>query len=91
MQDEKPGLVRERILVKQGQKMITINCDDIGYFFTKNAVTFFITKDKKKFIANYTLDQLEQSLDTKKFFRVNRQYIIAYTVVNSIHSWFNGN
>ena len=90
MYDKKEGEIRERILVKQGQKMITIHCNDIGYFITQNAITFFITKDQKKYMVDYTLDQLEQSLDPKKFFRVNRQYIIAYTVVRSMHQWFNG-
>lgn len=87
--NRKGNEVRERILVKQGQKMITIHCDDVSYFISKNTVTFFITKDQKKYIIDYTLDQLEQSLDPNKFFRVNRQYIIAYTVVRSMHQWFN--
>ncbi len=90
IQYKKEDEIRERILVKQGQKMITIHCNDVGYFFTQHAVTYLIAKDKKKHMIDYTLDQLEQSLDPKKFFRVNRQYIVAYTIIQSMHQWFNG-
>lgn len=35
------------------------------------------TKDGKRYVIDYNLDQLETLLDNKIFFRINRQFIIG--------------
>ncbi|MNX80828.1 Transcriptional regulatory protein YpdB [compost metagenome] len=37
-----------------------------------------------------TLETLEQELDPKNFFRVNRQYIVQVNAVEQVHNFFNG-
>ena len=81
---------RERILVRKGQKMIPITIDEAGIFFTHNSLNYLLTKSEQKYMIDYTLDQIEQSLHPQKFFRVNRQYILANDVVTAVHPWFNG-
>lgn len=81
---------RDRILVKQGQKLVSFNTEDAGLFVTQNGITFLITKSNQKYMVGFTLDQLEQSLDPKKFYRANRQHIISYTIIRSVQQWFNG-
>ena len=49
-----------------------------------------VTKDKQRYIVDYTLDKLEHSLDPKIFYRANRQYIISYGIITGVHQWFNG-
>ena len=39
---------RHRILIKKGQKLISVNIEAAGFFFTQNTVTFLVTKDKQK-------------------------------------------
>ncbi len=36
-----------------------------------------------------TLDELTESLDPERFFRVNRQYLISRGAVQDIDLWFN--
>ena len=88
--DKKTTDYRERILVKQGQKMVSVSIADAGLFFTHNTVTFLITKNKQKYMVDYTLDTLEESLDPQQFFRANRQHIISYNIITAVHPWFNG-
>lgn len=80
---------RDRFLVKQGQKMISIEVNDIAYIFSENGFSFLRTHQNQKYIIEYTLDELEQSLSPKKFFRANRQYILTSKCITAIHSWFN--
>ena len=51
---------------------------------------FIRTKENQKFFIDYTLEDLEASLDPKQFFRVNRQFIVGGECVEAIHTWFNG-
>ncbi len=68
---------KQRFAVRYGEHIKTIETTGVAYFFTENKASFLITKDNKKYIIDYNLDQLENSLDPKRFFRINRQFIIS--------------
>jgi len=86
---QQPAEYRGRFLVKQGQKMISIETTDIAYIFSENNFSFFRTHQNQKYIIDHTLDELEQSLSPKQFFRANRQFILTNKCVTTIHTWFN--
>ena len=48
-----------------------------------------ISNEKKKFIINYTLENLEPQLNPQKFFRINRRYIAHIDSIGDIHKHFN--
>jgi two-component system LytT family response regulator len=79
---------RDRILVKQGQRMFPIATAEIAYFFTKDKQNYLCTKSNKQYLIDYTLEELEKSLDHKHFFRANRQYIIEFSAVARVHQYF---
>lgn len=81
---------RDRFLVKQGQKLLSIPLKEIAFFFARNSVNFIITKQNQKFIVDYTLDEIEKNIDPQEFFRVNRQFIVSHDIIAAIHPWFNG-
>lgn len=80
---------RSRFLVKQGQKMISIDAGDIAYIFSENGFSFLRTNDNQKYILDYSMDELEKELSPKIFFRANRQYILSQHSITAIHPWFN--
>ena len=80
---------RDRFLVKHVQKFITIETPDIAYIFTEDRLTFLKTKANQKYIIDYNLDELEQLLDPRLFFRANRQFIVYVKAIDSIHPYFN--
>ena len=81
---------RSRFLVKAGQKFISIELAAIAYFFSEGKVSFFRTWEGRKFIVDYTLDTIEQELDTGNFLRINRQFIAHVGSVKEVHPLFNG-
>jgi DNA-binding LytR/AlgR family response regulator len=90
LQQQSNNNYKDRFLVKQGQKFLPIDVNDIAYFFTKNSINYIQTKDNKKFLVDYTLDEIESSLQPKTFFRANRQIILSVSSVITVHAWFNG-
>jgi DNA-binding LytR/AlgR family response regulator len=82
------GAFRERFLVKQGQKLLSVSIDQIAYFFSEERFIFFRTMDGQKFIVEYRIEQLEDLLPPSKFFRVNRSFIVSHPSVKEIHAWF---
>ena len=79
---------RTRFLVKQGQKLISVETTSIAYFFSEGRFIFFKTLDNQKYLVEYTLEDLELMLNPSDFFRVNRSYIIAFKSVDQIHPYF---
>ena len=89
-QSQSPNSYRERFLVKQGQRFITLDTQDVAFFFTEDRVNFIKTKGGQKFIVDYTLDELETQLDPSLFFRLNRQIIAQAKSIDSMQPYFNG-
>lgn len=81
---------RERFLIRQGQKMISVNTDQVAFFLASNKLNYIITKEKQKFVIDHTLEEVEHMVDPKKFFRANRQLILSQDVVKAIYPWFKG-
>lgn len=82
------GAFKERFLVKQGQKLISIPVGQVAYFFSQDRFIFLKTFDNQKFLVEYRIEQLEDLLSPTAFFRVNRSYIISLATVKEIHSYF---
>jgi two-component system, LytTR family, response regulator LytT len=79
---------KERFLVKQGQKLISVPVDQVAYFFSEERFIFFKTFDNQKFLLEYRIEQLETLLSPGQFFRVNRSFIISLPAVKEIHAYF---
>ena len=70
-----------------GEHMKIIEVTDIAYFYTENKANFIVTKDGKRYLADHTLDQLDNMLDPKLFFRINRQFIVGYFSIAELFTY----
>ena len=82
------GPFKERFLVKQGQKLLSIHVSQVAYFFSQDRFIFFKTFDNQKFLTEYRIEQLENLLSPNIFFRINRSFIISLPTVKEIHAYF---
>jgi DNA-binding LytR/AlgR family response regulator len=80
---------KSRFMVKIGEKIQSVLCSEAAFFMSEERVTFLQTFEGKRFILDYTLDQLEEMLDPKKFFRLNRKYISSFEAIAEIHTYSN--
>ncbi|WP_341841746.1 LytTR family DNA-binding domain-containing protein [Chitinophaga caseinilytica] len=82
---------RKRFLVKSGNKLVSIQTEDIAYFFREGRITFFKTFTNSKYITDYTLEELqEEMLDPADFYRINRSTLVSIKSVKTIEN-FPGN
>lgn len=79
---------RKRFLVKHGQKLVSVDVDEIAYFFSDGRLNFFKTNDNRKFVVDYTMDELNEMLDPDKYFRISRSFFISVNSVSQIHDYF---
>lgn len=74
-----------RILVKIGYNLKIIQTQEVSCFFSENKIVYLQTQERT-YPSDFTLDELEEVLDEKKFFRVNRQFIINSDHIKNIHT-----
>ncbi|MES2777549.1 MAG: LytTR family DNA-binding domain-containing protein [Bacteroidota bacterium] len=83
-----PKEYRKRFLVKHAQKLVSIDIDDISYFYSDGRLNFFKTSDNKKFVVDYTMDELEDMLDPAKYFRISRSFYVSVNSIDKIEDYF---
>ncbi|HRO69562.1 MAG TPA: LytTR family DNA-binding domain-containing protein [Chitinophagaceae bacterium] len=83
-----PKEFRKRFLVKHAQKLISIEVQDIAYFYSDGRLNFFKTNDNKKYVVDYTMDELEEMLDPDKYFRISRSFYVSIASIDQIHDYF---
>lgn len=81
---------KSRFMVKSGQSIKVIQEEEIAYFLAEDGIVILVNFEKQRFAINYTLDQLEEQLDPKKFFRANRQIIVNIKAVAKAEPYFKG-
>ncbi|MEY3501536.1 MAG: hypothetical protein RL308_3209 [Bacteroidota bacterium] len=81
---------KSRFLVKMGDRLVSLTNDQIAYFYSEDKLVFVQTIENKKYPVDFSLDELEHTIDPSSFFRLNRQFISNINSIVSIHNYFNG-
>lgn len=81
---------KTRFMVKSGNTIKSIPSDEVAYFLAEEGAVLLVTFTGSRFVINYTLDQLDQQLDQKIFFRANRQLIVNIRSVREVNPYFKG-
>ncbi len=87
-QQMQPKEYRKRFLVKMAQKLVSVEVGDIAYFYSDGRLNFFKTRDNKKFVVDYTMDELEEMLDPDTFFRISRSFYVSIDAIEKIEDYF---
>ncbi|MBL7828680.1 MAG: response regulator transcription factor [Saprospiraceae bacterium] len=75
---------RSRFTVQQGESLFYIETADIAYFEGDDRYVVLTTRQGKRHIIDYLLRDLETLLDPKRFFRINRSFIVQIDAIESI-------
>ncbi len=80
---------KSRFVVKVGEHLHMIPIEEIDYFYSFEKATFMQCSTGKRYVIDYTMEQVEQLVDPKRFFRVNRGYLISLRALKDIVTWSN--
>jgi len=77
----------KRLVFKIGQKISAVKIDEIAYFFIENKTVYAVLFNQRKYPVDFTLDQLESELNSERFFRINRGFIISFEAIKSMFAY----
>ena len=80
---------KKRFTIRVGQHLRVVDTEDIECFYSEQKATYCHTIDRKNYLLDFSLEQLEDKLDPLKFNRVNRKFIINIDGISDIISYTN--
>jgi DNA-binding LytR/AlgR family response regulator len=75
---------KERFLIKIGEHYRSIQTTNINYFFINERCNFINVDNGKNYAIDYSLDKIEEIIDSGMFFRVNRNFIVNFSAIQDI-------
>ncbi len=75
---------KTRFLVRQGETLLPLPATEAAWFQSRHDTTTLATHDGRRFVVEYTLEQLEALLDPTQFIRLNRQVLAQLPAVRRL-------
>lgn len=79
---------KNRFLVSVGDTYMYVETSDIAFFYVEDRYVFLHTFSGKRYIADYSLEQLDAMLDRRDFFRLSRNCIAHIKAVRKVSKYF---
>ena len=72
---------KKSFLVFKNNKYTNVLTENIALFYIKYESSVIMCFDKQEYYVNHSLEQIQNSLSEKQFFRLNRQYLINFNAI----------
>jgi DNA-binding LytR/AlgR family response regulator len=80
---------KTRFVIKVGEHLRSIEIEDILFFYSLEKATYFCTANYKTYVIDYSLDRICEMVDERRFFRINRKYILSNISIADIIFYSN--
>jgi len=76
--------LKERVLTYYRNEILVTPLSSIAYIYIEHSITYVVDLNGKRSVANENLETLFSLLDSKSFFKVNRQIILSISAIKKI-------
>jgi len=80
---------KNRFTIKIGQHLKMIAVEDIECFYSENKSTYLSKTDGRSYLLDMSLEQLEEELEPKYFFRISRKFFVNINAIKDIVAYTN--
>ncbi|SDF83242.1 LytR/AlgR family response regulator transcription factor [Sporolituus thermophilus] len=78
-----------KLCVEGRDRLEVIDVDRIQVIYAKNRMVYIQTVDGEKYTAKHSLQEYEEILDGRQFFRCHRNYIVNVDRIKQLAAWFH--
>ena len=83
------GVYNESLLIPYRDKLLPVHLAEVACIYSTDRKTQVYLKNRRVMDYNRSLDSIMVSLDPGRFFRANKQFIVARDCVKEIVIWFD--
>ena len=75
---------KERFLIKVGEHYKSVPTSNVSCFYIRERCNFIFVNTGKHYPLDYSLDKIEQLVNSFLFFRVNRNFIVNFSAIQDV-------
>jgi len=75
---------RNRVVVKVGDKLRTIELSEVQYFYSDNKMNHLFTANGRSYPIDFSMEELIKELNPKLFYRINRGSIVSISFIKDV-------
>lgn len=79
----------DRVASRVGERIEFIELSRVTHFFAREKLSYAATANKN-YVVEFTIQELEEKLDPRRFVRIHRSTIVAIKFVHELFPWFAG-
>ena len=79
---------KKSFLVFKNNKYVNVLTENIAFFYIRYESAMIMCFDKQEYFVKYSLEQIQNLLPQKQFYRLNRQYLINFSAVKEVEHYF---
>ncbi|MEO8765534.1 MAG: LytTR family DNA-binding domain-containing protein [Ginsengibacter sp.] len=79
---------KKSFLVFKHNKYFTVGVEKIAFFYVKYESSIIACFDRQEYFVSRSLEQIQNLVTSKQFFRLNRQYLISFNAVKEVEHYF---
>ncbi|PKQ63990.1 hypothetical protein BZG02_07200 [Labilibaculum filiforme] len=76
---------QERFMVSRGDRLSSLEAEKVAYFMADGKALYLFGFDGNRYLFDGTLTALENKLNPKSFFRINRKFMVSYPAIEDMH------
>jgi len=80
---------KKRFLGKVGQRLFFVDVSDIVFFQADNKIVYVVDRGNNRYVIDLNMEMLEEVLDPRHFFRLNRRYIVRINAIEQVKPHYN--
>jgi two-component system LytT family response regulator/two-component system response regulator LytT len=77
-----------KILLKTQQRLLLVDADEMVYATIEDGLITIVTREHEGHSNFRTLEELQEGLDTKRFWRAHRSYLVNINHIKEVVPWF---
>ena len=90
LQEMNPARYKDRLLIKRGQQLHYLKTGETAYYYADGKLCYATDFKGCRHLLDNNLNQLEELLLPRQFYRVNRQLLVNIDSIRKIHTWLGG-
>jgi DNA-binding LytR/AlgR family response regulator len=79
---------KKSFLVFHGNKYLTVPTDQVAFIYIKQEAATLVTFQKQEYAITQSLDQVQQQLSSRQFYRLNRQYLVNFGAIKEVEHYY---
>jgi DNA-binding LytR/AlgR family response regulator len=85
-----PSKYRERLLIRRGQQLTFLKTAAMAHCHADGKLCYATDFNGTSFLLDNNLQQLENSVNPRQFYRVNRQLLVNIEAIRKVYTWLGG-